>query len=100
MPTIYKYLGIRIFFYSDDHQPIHGHGVHQNKSSKAEITTKDGKIKEIRIKSVTGLKPLQDSELKNFKKFVETYAEKIVQKWVDHFVYNKRLTCETITRKL
>ena len=54
--------------------PFMFHGVHQNKSSKAEITTKDGKIKEIRIKSVTGLKPLQDSELKNFKKFVETYA--------------------------
>ena len=100
MPTIYKYLGIRIFFYSDDHQPIHVHGVHQHRESKAEIITKDGKIGEIRIKSVTSLQPLQDNELKNFKKFVETYAEKIVQKWVDHFVYNKRLRCETITRRL
>ncbi len=100
MPTIYKYLGIRIFFYSDDHQPIHVHGVHQNRESKAEIITKDGKIEDIHIKSVTGLKPLQDNELKNFKKFVETYAEKIVHKWIDHFVYNKRLRCETITRRL
>lgn len=58
------------------------------------------KIEDIHIKAVAGLKPLQDNELKNFKKFVEIYAEKIVQKWVEYFVYNKRLRCETITRKL
>jgi hypothetical protein len=26
MPTIYEYLGILIFFYSNEHEPIHVHG--------------------------------------------------------------------------
>ncbi|HCG5141951.1 TPA: DUF4160 domain-containing protein, partial [Vibrio parahaemolyticus] len=37
MPKIYEYLGIVLFFYSNEHEPIHIHGKFQGKESKAEI---------------------------------------------------------------
>lgn len=74
MPKIYIYLGIMILFYSNEHEPIHVHGKFQGNESKAEIIIENGDIKEIRIKTVKGRKPLKSAELNDFKKFVETYA--------------------------
>ncbi|WP_219624880.1 DUF4160 domain-containing protein, partial [Vibrio parahaemolyticus] len=31
MPKIYEYLGIILFFYSNEHEPIHIHGKFQGK---------------------------------------------------------------------
>ncbi len=38
-----------ILFYSNEHEPIHVHGKHQGKESKAEILIENGIIKEIRV---------------------------------------------------
>lgn len=100
MPKIYTYLGIIILFYSNEHEPIHVHGKYQGNESKAEIIIEDGEIKEIRIKSVKGKNPLQANMLKHFEKFVETYADDIVQKWIDYFVLHKQVTCEDINRRV
>jgi hypothetical protein len=43
---------------------------------------------------------LKGAKLKDFEKFLEVYAEKIVQKWVDYFVYHKDVEFERITKKL
>lgn len=37
MPKIFEYLGILIFFYSNEHEPIHVHGNHDGFESKAEF---------------------------------------------------------------
>jgi hypothetical protein len=100
MPKIYTYLGIIILFYSNEHEPIHVHGKYQGNESKAEIIIEDGAVKEIRIKSVKGKNPLQANMLKHFEKFVETYADDIVQKWIDYFVLHKQVTCEDINRRV
>ena len=44
MPKIFEYLGILIFFYSNEHEPIHVHGKHEGLESKAEFYIVDGKI--------------------------------------------------------
>ncbi len=100
MSKIYTYLGIMILFYSNEHEPIHVHGKHQGKESKAEILIENGIIKEIRIKMVRGRKPLPKSVLNDFKAFVEVYAERIVQKWVDYFVMHKQVSCEHINKRI
>lgn len=100
MPKIYTYLGIIILFYSNEHEPIHVHGKYQGNESKAEIIIEDGVVKEIRVKSVKGKNPLQANMLKHFEKFVETYADDIVQKWIDYFVLHKQITCEDINRRV
>jgi len=37
MPKIFEYLGILIFFYSNEHEPIHAHGKYDSSESKAEF---------------------------------------------------------------
>ena len=100
MPKIFEYLGIVLFFYSNEHEPIHVHAIYQSFEIKAEFFIIDGKISEIRIKLVKDRKPLKGSKLKDFEKFLEVYAEKIVEKWIDYFVYHKEVKFEKISTKL
>ena len=100
MPRIYEYLGILIFFYSNEHEPIHVHGQYNKMESKAEFYIENGKIEEIIIKNVKNKKPLTGAKLKDFKIFLEKYADKIVEKWIDYFIYHKDLEAERITVRL
>jgi hypothetical protein len=100
MPKIFEYLGILIFFYSNEHEPIHVHGKYGRSESKAEFYIVDGKIVEIKIKSIKGLKPLTGSKLVDFKVFLEKYADRIVQKWIDYFVYHKDVEFEKINTRI
>ena len=100
MLKIYEYLGIIILFYSNEHEPIHVHGKYQGQESKAELLIEDGKVKEIQIQSVKGRKPLLSPTLNDFREFVESYADRIVQKWIDYFVLHKQVSCENINRRI
>ncbi len=64
MPKIYEYLGLIIMFYSNEHEPIHVHGLQGEFESKAEFYIKNGEIIEIKIKTVKGRKPLKGKDLK------------------------------------
>jgi hypothetical protein len=68
--------------------------------SKAEFYIIDGIITEVKITEVKGKKPIIGNDLKNFEIFLENYSEKVVQKWVDYFVYHKDVKFEKITKKL
>ena len=98
MPKIFEYLGIIVFFYSNEHEPIHVHASYGPLESKAEFYIVNGKTSEIRIKLVNDRKPLNGAKLKDFEKFLEVYADKIVEKWVDYFVYHKDVKFERITK--
>ncbi len=98
MPKIFEYLGIILFFYSNEHEPIHVHANYGEFESKAEFYIINGKISEIRIKLVKDKKPLKGSKLKDFEEFLEVYAGKIVEKWVDYFVYHKDIEFEKISK--
>jgi len=100
MTKIYEYLGILIFFYSNEHEPIHVHGKYDSQESKAEIYLVNGIIVEIKIKSIKGATPLTGSKLIDFKDFLEEYADDIVQKWIDYFVFHKHVEFEKIDRRL
>jgi len=89
-----------IFFYSNEHEPIHVHAKYDGFESKAEIYIVNGKISEIRIKPVKGYRPLEGGSLKNFEEFLEHYADRIVQKWIDYFVYHKDIKFEKISRRI
>ena len=100
MPKIFEYLGILIFFYSNEHEPIHVHAKYDGFESKAEFYIIDGKITEIKIKAIKGLRPLSGSKLKDFEDFLELYADKIVEKWIDYFVYHKNIQFEKINTRI
>ena len=100
MPKIFEYLGIIIFFYSNEHEPIHVHAKFNDMESKAEFFIVDGKIVEIRIKAVNNSKPLTGVKLKDFENFLENYSERIVEKWIDYFVLHKDIKFERINKKI
>ncbi len=100
MPSIFEYLGILIFFYSNEHEPIHVHGKCSGFESKAEFYIVNGKVTEIHIKPVKGYSPLTGSKLNDFKDFLEAYSEKIIQKWIDYFVFHKDIEFEKINTRI
>jgi len=100
MPKIFEYLGILLFFYSNEHEPIHVHGKYNEFESKAELYIIDGKITEIKIKTIKGSKPLAGNKLQDFKDFLEIYGEHIVQKWIDYFVLHKDIEFEKINTRI
>ena len=96
MPRIFEYLGILIFFHSNEHEPVHVHGKYGEFESKADIYIVNGQITEIKIKIIKGKRPLSGAKLKDFEDFLRVYANQIVQKWIDYFVYHKDVLFEQI----
>jgi len=43
---------------------------------------------------------LTGSKLKDFEDFLEAYSDKIVQKWIDYFVYHKNVELEKINTRI
>ncbi len=100
MPKLYEYFGLIILFYSNEHEPIHVHGKYQDRESKAEIILLEGVITEIRIASVRGKRPLDGRHLRDFDTLVRHFAEDIVKKWIDYFVYHKSLSPVKIQQEI
>jgi len=98
MPKIYEYLGIILFFYSNEHEPIHIHGKFNGRETKAEIYFFGGRIQKVILKDKgPGLEP---NKRKDFEEFVSANALEIVEKWVDYFVKKKHIVPKIITQKV
>lgn len=75
MPTLFTIFGIRFFFYSDEHLPIHVH-----------IENGDGIAKfnvEPHVKLVNN-RGIKEKDLKKAEKIVEMYREDIILKWKEY----------------
>jgi len=44
--------------------------------------------------------PIKGQNLKDFESFLEVYADKIVEKWINYFVYHKEVEFEKIAKRL
>ena len=100
MPKLYEYFGLRIYFYANEHEPVHVHGFYQGRESKAEFVIENGVIVGIRIVVVAGMKPLTGRALADFKRLISRKGEDIVRKWIEFFVHHRQIETEVITRKL
>jgi hypothetical protein len=100
MPKLYEYFGLRVYFYANEHEPVHVHGFYQGRESKAEIVIENGVVIRIRILPVAGMKPLTGRPLADFKLLVSRRAEDIVRKWIEFFVHHRQIESETISRRL
>lgn len=100
MPKLYEYLGIIIFFYSNEHEPIHVHGRYGEFESKIEIVLKDGIVQAIKLQKVAGKRPLPRTQAKDFKNLVTKLSDEITQSWINYFVYHKKIVTKKIAGKL
>jgi hypothetical protein len=90
MPKLYIYFGLVVYFYTNEHTPIHVHGEYQGSEAKAEIFLRNGKITKVVFSNVAGMPPLGGVKLRAFKQLVEVKADEIVGKWIDYFVRKVR----------
>lgn len=72
MPTVFDILGLRGYFFSGDHLPVHLHVVKGNASAKIQVEP------EIKVISNSGLKP---KELSTALELVEKYHDEIMEMW-------------------
>jgi hypothetical protein len=100
MPKLYEYFGLIVLFYSNEHEPVHVHGLYQGTECRAELIVENGTVIDIRFSNVRGRRPLNAAHLADLKTRVSRYADDIVSKWVDFFVLHKPVTPERITRRL
>ncbi len=100
MPKLYEYLGIVIFFWSDEHEPIHVHGRYQGAEIKAEFIVENGEITKINFKNVPGKKRFDVNKRKDFEIFINHYSKQIVKKWIDYFVWKKDIDSQIISKKI
>lgn len=100
MPKLYEYLGISVYFYANDHLPVHVHGRYGKLETKAVLLVCEGQVVGIEFETVKGRRPLPPAKLQHFKKLVEAKGEDILAKWFEVFVKNMEITTEVITRRI
>ena len=99
MPKLYEYFGLVVFFYANEHEPIHVHGEFQGGHARAEIILQNGKVRKIVFSNLGGRPALAPAKNKDFRLLVKARADDIVQRWVDFFVLKKHISPEIITHK-
>ncbi len=79
MPTILLAFGLRFYFYSEEHLPIHVH-----------VENSDGRAKFALEPDVTLIKNegMKSKDLKKAKVLCETFKEDFVAKWHEHIDAN------------
>jgi|SRR5580658_4162399 hypothetical protein len=100
MPKLFEYFGVVVFFYSNEHEPVHVHGRCEGRESRAELVVENGRIVGLRFCSVRGRRPLREAQLADFRELVEHLAPEILEKWIDYFVLHRRIEPRKITRRL
>lgn len=100
MPKIYEYLGFILYFYSNEHEPIHVHVTKAERESIFEIIMLNGQLLEIKKRKAKFKIPLTAREEKEILVFIEKYNKKIVDKWINFFVLKKAIKTTKVNRKL
>ena len=75
MPTVLFVFGLRFYFYSDEHLPIHIHVKSGDGKAKINVNT-------LEIMENSGIKP---SDLKKAIDLVRQYQDDIVKSWNEYF---------------
>ncbi|EFA90935.1 hypothetical protein HMPREF0650_0939 [Hoylesella buccalis ATCC 35310] len=75
MPTIFEIFGLRFFFYSDEHRPIHVHVVKGDDDAKIQIED------EVKLVYNHGLKA---KDLKRALELAGMYKEDIINVWNEY----------------
>lgn len=100
MPKIFEYFGFVFLFYSNEHEPIHVHVNRDGHEAIFEIIMENGVLTELRQRPQGKMPPLDAKDTAVAEAFVRRYYKNIVEKWVNFFIYKKRVRSTKITKKL
>ena len=100
MPKIFEYFGFIFFFYSNEHEPIHVHVLHNGNQSIFELIMMNGELVDIRVREKAGEEPLTSKDKKVAEAFIRKYSKNIIAKWVRFFVMKQAVKSTNIKVKL
>lgn len=100
MPKIFEYFGFVFYFYSNEHEPIHVHVIHNQQETIFELILQNGILVQIKQRSRAGYPMLSSKDCGIAEKFITKYAKNIVEKWVKFFVYKQQIRSTNIKIKL
>ena len=100
MPKIFEYFGFVFYFYSNEHEPIHVHVIHNQQETIFELILENGVLVQIKQRSRAGYPMLSSKDTKTAEMFIRKYAKNIIEKWVKFFVYKQQIRSTIIKNKL
>lgn len=100
MPKIFEYFGFIFLFYSNEHEPIHVHVMKDGREAIFEIILENGELVQVQRRANSKMPPLSEKDSATAETFVRKYYKNIVDKWVNFFIYKKRIRSTKITKKL
>ena len=65
-----------------------------------EIILENGELVEIHRRNSNKIPPLSEKDAATVEAFVKKYYKNIVDKWVNFFIYKKRIRSTKITKKI
>ena len=89
MPKLYEYLGIAIWFYSDEHNPIHVHAKYGDNEVKVELYETNGIIYDVQYKELNG--KFSPAKMRDLKLFINENKNAILYAWKQVFEQNVKL---------
>lgn len=100
MPKIFEYFGFVFYFYSNEHEPIHVHVIHNQQETIFELILENGVLVQIKQRSRAGYPMLSSKDTKTAELFIRKYAKNIIEKWIKFFVYKQQIRSTNIKSKL
>lgn len=100
MPKLYEYLGLILFFYSNEHEPIHVHARYGEYEGKIEFMIENGMVIGLKYSHIDGKKPLALKQRRLFLKLAKVLSDEIVQQWINYFVLHKKIIFKKVVGKL
>ena len=100
MPKIFEYFGFIFLFYPNEQEPIHVHVMKDGHEAIFEIILENGELVDIHRRTSNKIPPLSEKDAATAEAFVKKYYKNIVDKWVNFFIYKKRIRSTKITKKL
>jgi len=79
MPTVLNLFGLRFYFYSNEHQPVHIHIEKDGDDAKIEVATR----------TVVYNHGIKANDLRRALEIIEMYEAEIYEKWYSYFNENQ-----------
>jgi hypothetical protein len=98
MPVIYNYLGIKISFFSNEHEPIHIHADYNGASIKVSLFIEKGVVGRTTYKAITG--KFNKAKLADLKHFVSVNKNALLFAWKQKFENDVKIKPIIITKKI
>lgn len=94
MPKIYTYKGISLWFWSNEHDPIHIHARCGGATVVVKLFIREGKVYRVTYTPENG--KFDADKMKALKKLVSVTKQNICYRWVEYFIYHNHVSPEKL----